>query len=158
VTGRLLVAAAVTAACAVMFSASAGAGLGVTHSGYIKTPSRSVYCDYLYGRGVVAKYRYVRCGFRGKLSPQEAKPKGGCPKDTDYVGNRMQVMQKGRGQTQPCAGDAGPFGDPSAAVALPYGHTWHGGPFSCKSSRQGMTCTSSGGHGFHLAKRGWRVF
>ncbi len=154
---RLLVTAAAVL-CASALAASAGAK-GVTHSGYLKTPSGSVYCDYLYGSGVVAKYRYVRCGFfKAKLSPQEPKPKGGCPMDTDYVGNRMQVMEKGRGQTQPCAGDAGPFGNPKAAVALSYGRTWHGGSFSCTSFRQGMTCKSTDGHGFRLAKRGWRVF
>ena len=150
-------AAVLAAACAVAFSTPAGAA-GVTHSGYFKTPSGSVYCDYLYGSGVAAKYRYVRCGFSSKLSPQEPKPKGGCPMYTDYVGNRMQVMEKGRGQTQPCAGDAGPFGNPKAAVALPYGHTWHGGSFTCTSFKQGMTCKSTDGHGFRLAKLHWRVY
>jgi hypothetical protein len=154
---RLLGVASVVAACAVAFSASAGAE-GVTHSGYFKTPSGSVYCDYLYGGHIVPKYRYVRCGFKRKLSPPEQKPKAGCPMGTDYVGNRMILMVKGRGKTQPCAGDAGPFGNPKAAVAVPYGHTWRGGPFSCKSSKQGMTCKSTSGHGFHLAKTGWRVY
>jgi hypothetical protein len=154
---RLLLVAAAVAVCAAAFSASAGAE-GKLYSGYLKTPSGSVYCDYLYGSHIVAKYRYVRCGFKGKLSPQEPKPKGGCPKDTDYVGNRMQVMLKGRGEKEPCAGDAGPFGNPKAAVAVPYGHTWRGGPFSCTSFKQGMTCKSADGHGFRLAKRGWRVF
>ncbi len=148
---------AVVAVCALTVAASAGAE-GAHHSGYFKTPSGSVYCDYLYGNGVIAKYRYVRCGFSGKLSPQEPKPKGGCPKYTDYVGNRLQLMLKGRGKTEPCAGDAGPFGNPKAAVAIPYGHTWHGGSFSCTSSQLGMTCKSTAGHGFHLAKHGWRVF
>ena len=154
---RLTLVAAVVAVCAVAFSASAGAE-GQAHSGYFKTPSASVYCDYLYGGRIRPQYRYVRCGFKSKLSPQEAKPKGGCPMDTDYVGNRMILMAKGRGQTEPCAGDAGPFGNPKAAVAIPYGHTWHGGPFSCTSSKQGMACKSTSGHGFALAKTGWRVF
>ncbi len=154
-TPRVLVAAAAVALCAAALSASAGAS-AASHSGYFKTPSGSVYCDYLYGNG--AAVNYVRCGFSSKLVPQEAKPKGGCPMDTDYVGNRMLVMQKGKGQTEPCAGDAGPFGNPKAAVTLPYTHTWHGGPFSCTSSRQGMTCKRSDGHGFYLAKHHWRVF
>jgi hypothetical protein len=157
VTVRILGFAAVVAACAVTFSASAVAE-GNQYSGYLKTPSGSVYCDYLYGGHIFPKYRYVRCGFKGKLSPQEPKPKAGCPKDTDYVGNRMVLGVRSRGQTQPCAGDAGPFGNPKAAVAIPYGHTWHGGPFTCKSFKQGMTCKSTSGHGFHLAKTGWRVF
>jgi hypothetical protein len=157
VKGRLLVVAAVVVAGAAMFSASADAE-GKVFSGYLKTPSASVYCDYLYGGHIVAKYRYVRCGFTTKLSPQEPQPKGGCPKGTDYVGNRMQVTTRGRGQTEPCAGDAGPFGDKKAAVAIPYGRPWRGGPFTCTSFRQGMTCKSTDGHGFHLSRSGWRVF
>lgn len=156
-TARLLGAAAVVAACAVAFSPFARAE-GISHSGYFKTPSGSVYCDYLYGSRIVAKYRYVRCGFRGNLKPKESRPKGGCPKGTDYVGNRMQLLEQGRGQIQPCAGNHGPLDDPTAAVVLPYGHTWHGATFSCTSSRAGMTCRSKSGHGFYLAKHGWRVF
>jgi hypothetical protein len=156
-TKRLLAAAIVVAACALTFSGLAGAEGGTTW-GYLKTPSGSVYCDYLYGSGVLAKYRYVRCGFSGKLVPPEPKPTAGCPHGTDYVGNRLQVFIRGRGQTQPCAGDAGPFGNRASAVGIPYGHTWHGGPFSCTSFKQGMKCTSTDGHGFRLAQRGWRVF
>src|SRR5689334_18724063 len=69
---RLVLAAAVLAACAVSFSTSARAE-GTNHSGYFKTPSGSIYCDYLYGSRVIAKYRYVRCGFTGKLSPPEPR-------------------------------------------------------------------------------------
>ncbi len=69
---------AVVVACAAAFTASAGAR-AASHSGYFKTPSGSVYCDYAYGSGVPAKYTYVRCGMKVKLSPQEPKPKGGCP-------------------------------------------------------------------------------
>jgi hypothetical protein len=157
VTARLLVALFVVAAGAVLFSASAGAE-GSVYSGYFKTPSGSVYCDYLYGSHIVPAYRYVRCGFKGQLSPPETKPKGGCPKGTDYVGNRMILMQQGRGKTEPCAGDAGPLGDPKAAFVVPYGHTWSGGGFTCKPSKQGMTCKSRDSHGFRLVKSGWRVF
>lgn len=153
---RLFIAAALTTACAAAFSASAGARGTTTHSGYFRLPSGAVYCDYLYGG--VAKYTYVRCGYSKPLTPQEPKPAGGCPKGTDYVGNRMILMEKGRGKLQPCAGDAGPFGNPGAAKALAYGHTWHGGPFSCTAALKGMTCKRTDGHGFHLVKHGWRVF
>ncbi len=154
---RVLVVAAIAAVCVAMAAGSAGAE-GDVYSGYFKTPSGSVYCDYLYGSHIVAKYRYVRCGFKGQLSPPEPKPKGGCPNGTDYVGNRMILMQKGRGKAQPCSGDAGPFGNPKAAFVVPYGHTWSGGGFTCKPSQHGMTCKSKDGHGFRLFKSGWRVF
>ena len=92
---RVALAGAVVAVCAVAFSPSAGAE-GVTYSGYFKTPSGSVYCDYLYGSHILAEYRYVRCGFAGKLVPQEPKPPAGCPRGTDYVGNRMILTLRGR--------------------------------------------------------------
>jgi hypothetical protein len=126
------------------------------HTGFLKTPSRSVYCDYRYG-GAGKAYRYVRCGFRGSLVPPEPKPRGGC-RVVDYVGNRVVLHQTGRGRTEPCAGDAGPFADPQAARTVPLGTTWHGGPFSCSSSQAGMTCRNSAGHGFFLAHRNWRLF
>jgi hypothetical protein len=152
-TRRLLAVAAVATSCATAFAAAAGAS-GASHLGTIKTPNGHVYCDYAYDAGNVS---YVRCGFNGRLIPQEKKPAGGC-RMTDYVGNRMVLRLHGKGTTEPCAGDAGPFENPKAAKAIPFGHTWHGGPFSCKSSRSGMTCRSTDGHGFRLAKRHWRVF
>lgn len=125
------------------------------HTGFLKTPSGKVDCDYHYGGA--KRFRYVRCGFEGSLVPPEAKPHGGCGV-VDYVGNRMVVDQTGHGQTQPCAGDAGPFADPKAAHRVRYGETWHGGPFSCKSSKAGITCRNPGGHGFFIAHLHWRLF
>ena len=70
----------------------------------------------------------------------------------------MILRQKGRGRTEPCAGDAGPFSNPTGAHTVRYGTTWHGGPFTCTSSRAGMTCRNRGGHGFYIAHRHWRLF
>jgi hypothetical protein len=126
------------------------------HMGFLKTPSGSVFCDYLYG-GATKSIRYVRCGFKGTLVPPEAKPHQGCGV-IDYVGNRMVVHQTGRGRTEPCAGDAGPFANPNAAHTVHYGKTWHGGPFRCTSSKGGMTCRNAVSHGFFIAHRHWRVF
>ena len=151
---------------AVLATMAAGAALAASpvaagsseavHNGFLKTPSRSVYCDYLYG-GATKSFRYVRCGFKGTLVPPEAKPKGGCGV-VDYVGNRMLLHQTGRARTEPCAGDAGPFANPKAAHTVRYGTTWHGGPFTCTSSSAGMTCRNPGGHGFFIAHRHWRLF
>jgi len=154
VLGAVLAVAAVLAAIAA--SPVAADSSTAVRSGYLRTPSGSVYCDYLYG-GATKAYRYVRCGFRGSLVPPEPKPRGGC-RVVDYVGNRVVLHQTGRGTTEPCAGDAGPFADPQAARTVPLGKTWHGGPFSCTSSKTGMTCRNSGGHGFFLARRHWRLF
>ena len=145
---------AIVAATAI--AAIAAGSAAATHTGFLKTPSAKIYCDYLYG-GRKEQFRYVRCGFKGSLVPPESKPHGGCG-FIDYVGNRMTLKQTGRGRTAPCAGDAGPFADPHAAHTVRYGRSWHGGPFSCKSSRAGMTCRNPGGHGFFIAHRHWRVF
>jgi len=75
-----------------------------------------------------------------------------------YVGNRMVLSQTGRGRTEPCAGDAGPFADPKAAHTVQYAEAWHGGPFSCTASKAGMTCRNPGGHGFFIAHEHWRLF
>jgi hypothetical protein len=148
---------ALTAAVGATAQAPHAAGsAAAVHMGFLKTPSRSIYCDYLYG-GTTESFRYVRCGYKGSLMPVEKKPLGGCGV-TDYVGNRVILHQTGFGRTQPCAGDAGPFANPNGAHTVPYGKTWHGGPFKCKSSRSGMTCRNPGGHGFFLAHQHWRVF
>jgi hypothetical protein len=145
------------AAVAAFAASSVVAGsFAAVHMGFLKTPSRSVYCDYRYG-GATKSFGYIRCGFKGTLVPSEPKPHGGCGV-VDYVGNRMLLHQTGRARTEPCAGDAGPFANPKAAHTVRYGTAWHGGPFSCTSSKVGMTCRNPGGHGFFIAHRNWRLF
>ena len=151
--GAILAALAVAATAAAPVAARSSTAV---HTGFLKTPSKKIYCDYLYG-GKNKSFRYVRCGIKGALVPPEPKPKGGCHV-VDYVGNRLALHQTGRGRTEPCAGDVGPFADPGAAKTVRYGRTWHGGPFTCTSSRTGMTCRNPGGHGFVIAHRHWRVF
>jgi hypothetical protein len=43
-------------------------------------------------------------------------------------------------------------------VTLPYGHTWHKGPFTCTSQRIGLTCHNREGHGLFIARESWRVW
>lgn len=35
---------------------------------------------------------------------------------------------------------------------LPYGHFWQQGPFTCLSSRNGLTCTNSSGAGLRMSR------
>ncbi|OJF91443.1 hypothetical protein AX760_23500 [Pararhizobium antarcticum] len=47
-------------------------------------------------------------------------------------------------------------GDPSCcsvAPVLDYGETWRQGPFSCTSTRTGLTCDRGDGHTFFLSRR-----
>jgi hypothetical protein len=146
-----VLAAAIAATAAAPVSARSSG----SHMGFLTTPSKSIYCDYLYGGSKA--FRYVRCGIKGKLVPREPKPKGGC-QNVDYVGNRMVVGATGKGRTEPCAGDVGPFANPKGSHTVPYGKTWHGGPFSCTASKAGMKCRNPKGHGFYIAHKHWRLF
>lgn len=41
---------------------------------------------------------------------------------------------------------------------LPYGQTWHAGPYACTSRATGLTCTNSNGHGLFLGRATYRLF
>jgi hypothetical protein len=123
--------------------------------GFLKTPSGNIQCDYSYGGGTRG---YVRCGVRSGLKPPEPRPAAGCGTDAEYVGNRIVLQEHGRAQTEPCAGDAGPFGNPAAARVLRYGTTWTGGAMRCTSAVTGLTCRNRAGHGFFLSRERWRMF
>ncbi|WEZ82587.1 hypothetical protein P6U16_16180 [Rhizobium sp. 32-5/1] len=41
----------------------------------------------------------------------------------------------------------------SATSVLDYGQTWRQGPFSCTSTRTGLTCEREDGHSFFLSRR-----
>jgi hypothetical protein len=130
-------------------------GTGAFKYGYIKTPSGNIQCDYGYGGTARA---YLRCGVESGLKPPEPRPAGGCGTDSGYEGNRVYLPSSGRAETAPCAGDAGPFGNPSAARVIAYGTTWSGGGFRCSSAFAGLTCRNRGGHGFFLSRDSWRLF
>jgi hypothetical protein len=42
--------------------------------------------------------------------------------------------------------------------ALGYGEIWRAGPFTCTSTRAGLTCRNAGQHGFFLSRARYRVF
>jgi hypothetical protein len=46
-------------------------------------------------------------------------------------------------------GEQGCCGD---VAKLAYGNSWSKGPFSCQSSKTGLSCASSNGHGFFLSR------
>jgi hypothetical protein len=58
-----------------------------------------------------------------------------------------------------CAG--GIMHDPSDTPrfrTLAYGATWRHRRFACTSRPNGLTCTSSAGHGLFLSRESWRVW
>ena len=136
---RVVVGAVVVAVFAALTSAAALGGREAFVT--FQMPSKNISCGYLSGSGPT----FLRCDIRSGLKPE---PRGAC--DLDWTGISM-----GGGMARPtCAGDT--VADPKAPV-LPYGATWRRGPFTCLSSRIGLSCANRAGHGFFLSKESWRV-
>lgn len=135
-----LVAAIVLALGVVAGPASAAGPLTST---FFKTPDNAIWCS--------GGKTFVVCGIKGGfLKP---KPKNNCRKEhIDYVGNRLGMTNKSKGQVQPCAGDAGPFAEPKRTKVLAYGKNWKVGGLKCTAQTQAMTCQNTFGHGFFISK------
>jgi hypothetical protein len=89
----------------------------------------------------------LRCDIRTGLKPRVKRPKG-CEFD---FGGTLVLLLKGRTRIG-CVSDAI---SPVQRV-LRYGQTWRAGPFTCKLTRAGLTCTNKGKRGFFLSKKAWR--
>jgi hypothetical protein len=81
----------------------------------------------------------------------------GPPISVDWAGFELPAGTKGR---VACSG--GVLYDPSTQkphyVTVPYGHTWHAGPFDCHSQFDGLNCSSHNGHGFFISRQTWRTW
>jgi hypothetical protein len=89
----------------------------------------------------------LRCDILSGLNPE---PSQAC--ELDWTG---VVLEVDRAAQPECAGDT--IYDASAPV-LEYGESWAREQISCLSTREGLDCETPAGHGFHLARRAWRVF
>lgn len=127
-------------------------------SGFLKTPSGNIQCDFGYG-GSQQDLAWVRCGIKSGLKPPPARRGPKCS-----VSNRVTVRLKGVAHTSRSIcpgedeGDAGPFAGPNVAKVLAYGTSWHGGGLRCTSEEKGLTCRNPAGHGFFLSRQSWRRF
>ena len=89
----------------------------------------------------------LRCDIRTGLKPKVKRPKG-C--HFDY-GSTLEL--RGTGRAFPgCVSDA--VG--RIQMTLGYGRTYKKGPFTCTSTRAGLTCRNTARHGFFLSKSAWR--
>ena len=123
-------------------------------SGFFKTPSGKIFCQWSTGGSPSA---LLECGVTTGLKPPLPKTGADC-KHLDYVGNRISLAITGRAQPVPCAGDAGPFADPAHSVLLRYGKAWGAGGLRCSEKTSGLTCKNRDGHGFFMSLRSWRTF
>jgi len=125
-----------------------------TTSGYFKTPSGNIACDYQ-----TLRPPYVRCGIKSGLKPPPPPKRPGC-----FRTNRISLGVSGRPRlgASICPGDdegdAGPFAGKGVAQVLDYGKAWSGGGLRCTSAFKGLTCRNRSGHGFFLSRARWRRF
>ncbi len=136
----LLVAAAVLVILAGSASASSSSGL----RGF-QTPSRNIVCGGYSG----SQPAWLRCDITSGLKPKPARPKG-CEFD---FGGTLTLSAEGRAKIG-CVSDV-VLPNPAKAHVLTYGKTWRYGPFTCRSTRKGLTCRNLKGHGFFLSRERW---
>jgi hypothetical protein len=135
---------------------TAGTASAAGKSGFFKTQNNKIWCGWGYGGS--GSPGFLVCGVKGGyLKP---KPANNCKKfHVDYVGNRIAFANKGRATKQACAGDAGPFADPSRTKVLKAGKTWSGGGMSCKATTSTVRCKNKSSHGFELHSDGaYQIF
>jgi hypothetical protein len=103
-----------------------------------RLPSRNINC--------AVEAAELRCDINSGLRP--------APR-CRYEGDPVALRLSARGRVRPgCASDSVYS---SRATVLAYGHTWTRAGFRCTSSVRGLTCRNRAGHGFFLARGGWRA-
>ena len=123
-------------------------------SGFFKTPSGNIVCQYLVGPSV-AFGGVVACAIKSGLKP--ALPREACNIGS-YASDRLILDARGPVSAPPCANDPSALVGESKARVLGYGKTWSGGGINCKSTFAGLTCRNKSGRGFFLSRESWRRF
>jgi hypothetical protein len=126
---------------ALAFLVLAGSASAATF--FFRMPSSNIGCVYSSEPGGGGPF--LRCDILSGLKPAPQRPRG-CTVDWKY-GYRMRPT--GRALTV-CAGDTAVD---RRAKAIPYGHRWLRGGFTCLSRKVGLRCRNRSGHGFFLSKR-----
>ena len=128
-------------AAALALVAGAGSAAGASGAETFRTPSGNIACAYEHYDFAPVR---LRCEIRTGIKPLPTKP-ASCTADW---GGGYSLRQTGLAHVL-CISDT--VFDPKARV-LAYGHTWHGGGFTCTSRRQGLRCTNPRAHGFFLGR------
>lgn len=113
----------------------------------IRTPSRNIHCDaWIYGpKDTDAQ---MRCYIKEMSGPDLPRPTWA---ECDWEGGRLFALgSKAPGARTSFCDALG--GRPGEVVTLGYGSAWSYGPYRCLSSRIGLLCTNSDGHGLFLSR------
>ena len=124
-----------------LFLAPAGSAGAATF--FFRMPSSNIGCVYSSEPGNGGPY--LRCDILSGLKPAPQRPRG-CTLDWKYG---YRIRPTGRALTV-CAGDTAVD---RRAKAIPYGHRWSRGGFTCLSRKVGLRCRNRSGHGFFLSKK-----
>jgi len=138
----LLISLAVSAVVAAVAASSAAAGRTVLPG--FRSPSGNIRCfvvDKLYcsiGQSTYGRRLQAGCdldwhGF--ELAPT-AKAKVYCTSNAPYDMGKQRPSR----------------------VILPYGKSFHSGPFTCSSRITGITCRNHNGHGLFVSRQSWRAW
>lgn len=91
---------------------------------------------------------YTPKGGTSIYEPQDGGPELSCSRvEPSYI--TVILGPKGQATLIKNPGEQGCCGD---AAKLAYGRSWSRGPFTCKSSTVGLSCTGANGHGFFVSK------
>jgi hypothetical protein len=113
----------------------------------IRTPSRNIRCDaWIYG--LKDTDAQMRCYIKETSGPDLPRPTWA---ECDWEGGRLFALgSKAPGARTSFCDALG--GRPREIVTLGYGSAWSYGPYRCLSSRIGLLCTNSDGHGLFLSR------
>jgi uncharacterized protein DUF6636 len=113
----------------------------------IRTPSRNIHCD-AWINGPKDTDAQMRCYIKEMSGPDLPRPTWA---DCDWEGGRLFALgSKSLGGRASFCDALG--GRPRKVVTLGYGSAWSYGPYRCLSSRLGLLCTNSDGHGLFLSR------
>jgi len=96
----------------------------------------------------------IGCVYTPEGGTEVYQPADGGPElSCDRVAPRYVRATLSRDGAATLLKDVGDRGCCSASSVLDYGETWAAGPFSCVSTRTGLSCERNDGHSFFLSRR-----
>jgi len=96
----------------------------------------------------------IGCTYTPEGGTEVYQPSDGGPElSCDRVAPRYVRVTLARSGAAVLLKDVGDQGCCSAGSVLDYGQTWTAGPFSCLSTRTGLSCERNDGHSFFLSRR-----
>jgi hypothetical protein len=119
----------------------------------LKTPSGNIRCFVTPAPNATLHCSLKQADYAGYLQ----KVRCGPPLGLDWAGFALPARSKA---TPTCSGGIlySPETQRPRYVTVPYGHTWHAGPFDCRSTLEGLGCSTHTGHGLFVSRQTYRLW